>query len=151
MTQELLGDKDWREIVDRLGGSAGLEASARETGALVRARVIKTAVDLLRLILAYCLGERGLRATSAWATAAGIVDISNVALLYRLRCCGDWLGRLVGQALATGAPEAAQGRLIRIVDARTCRRRGSDRGARTGSGACTALSICQRSDLGSSS
>ena len=40
---------------------------------------IATAVDLLRLILAYCLGERGLRSTAAWATAMGLADISNVA------------------------------------------------------------------------
>ena len=41
-------------------------------------------MDLLRLILAYCLGERGLRSTAAWATAMGLADISNVALLQRL-------------------------------------------------------------------
>ena len=33
--------------------------------------------------------------TSAWATSVGLVDISNVALLYRLRQCGDWLAVLV--------------------------------------------------------
>jgi hypothetical protein len=39
-------------------GAAALERSARETGAFLQARVIKTAVDLLRLIFAYCLGSR---------------------------------------------------------------------------------------------
>ena len=117
MTHESLVNRDWKNIVARLGGATSLEASARETKAFLRARVIASAVDLLRMILAYCLGARGLRSTTAWASAVGLVDISNVALLYRLRQCGDWLALLVGQTLAFEAPKAAQGRLIRLVDA----------------------------------
>jgi hypothetical protein len=52
---------------------------------------------LLRLILAYCLGGRGLRSTAAWAAAIGLADLSNVALLQRLRRSGDWLALLVGK------------------------------------------------------
>ncbi|WP_456813621.1 hypothetical protein [Bradyrhizobium sp. USDA 4524] len=80
---------------------------------------------MLRLILAYCLGEKGLRLTAAWATSVGLVDISNVALLYRLRQCGDWLAILVEQALAAAAPKASRGRLIRIVDATTVPKAGT--------------------------
>ena len=65
----------------------------------MRARVIENAIDLLRMILAYCLGARGLRCTAAWANAVGLADISNVALLYRLRQCGDWLVLLIGRTL----------------------------------------------------
>jgi DDE family transposase len=126
MTHESLLNRDWPDIVDRLGGAAALEASARQTGAFRRARAIQTAVDLLRMILAYCLGKRGLRSTTAWATSIGLVDISNVALLYRLRQCGDWLALLVGQALAGAAPKAARGRLIRIIDATTVPKAGTD-------------------------
>jgi hypothetical protein len=118
-------NRDWHSIVDRLGGAAKVEASARETKAFLRARVIETAVDLLRMILACCLGERGLRSTTAWAASVGLVDISNVALLYRLRQCGDWLAQLVGRALACGAPKAAQGRVIRIIDATTVPKAGT--------------------------
>lgn len=117
MTRESLVSEDWTSIVARLGGREALDATARETKAFLRPREITNAVDLLRLILAYCLGERGLRSTAAWATAIGLVDISNVALLYRLRQCGDWLALLVGRALAAAAPTASRGRLIRIVDA----------------------------------
>ena len=46
-----------------------------------------------------------------------LVDISNVALLYRLRQCGDWLALLIGHMLAAAAPKASQGRMIRIIDA----------------------------------
>lgn len=124
MTHESLLNRDWRDIVDRLGGAASLEESARQTGAFRRARAIQTAVDLLRMILAYCLGKRGLRSTTAWATSIGLVDISNVALLYRLRQCGDWLALLVGRVLAGAAPKAARGRLIRIIDATTVPKAG---------------------------
>src|SRR5512134_658296 len=125
MTHESLLNRDWQDVIRWLGGAAAIEASARETKAFLRARAIDNAVDLLRVILAYCLGERGLRSTAAWAAAIGLVDISNVALLYRLRQCGDWLALLVGQALAAAAPEASRGRLIRIIDATTVPKAGT--------------------------
>lgn len=124
MTKKLLANKDWNSLVARLGGAARIEVSARETKAFLRARMINNAVDLLRLVLAYCLGEKGLRLTSAWASSIGLVDISNVALLYRLRQCGDWLSMLVGQALDQAAPQASHGRMIRIVDATTVPKAG---------------------------
>lgn len=126
MTDESLVNEDWGMVVSRLGGTETLGATARETRAFVRPREIANAVDLLRLILAYCLSERGLRLTAAWATSVGLADISNVALLYRLRQCGDWLALLVGQALAAAAPKASQGRLIRLVDATTVPKKGRE-------------------------
>jgi hypothetical protein len=117
MTHEALFDRDWESVVERLGGAEFLALSGRDTKAFRRARVVGSAVDLLRMILAYCLGESGLRSTAAWAASIGLVDISNVALLYRLRQCGDWLAVLVGRALASAAPKAGRGRLIRIIDA----------------------------------
>jgi hypothetical protein len=119
MRHESLVNEDWANVVARLGGAETLEVTARESKAFLRPREITNALDLLRLILAYCLGKGGLRSTAAWATSVGIVDISNVALLYRLRQCGDWLKILVGQALASAAPEASRGRMIRIIDATT--------------------------------
>jgi hypothetical protein len=110
---------DWQVVVDRLGGAAAIGASARQTKAFLRARGIANAVDLLRLVLAYCLGQRGLRSTAAWASAIGLADISNVAVLYRLRCCGDWLAGMVSRTLSSAMPEAASGRLIRLIDATT--------------------------------
>jgi len=90
-----------------------LEALARETNAFLRPREIRNAVDLLRIVLAYCLGDGGLRSTAAWASAAGLVDISNVALLHRLRQCGDWFVVLIGRLLAEAVPQASAGRVIR--------------------------------------
>jgi hypothetical protein len=125
MTPESLVSQDWHGVVARLGGAQALDTSARETRAFSRPRKINTAVDLLRLVLAYCLGERGLRSTAAWATAVGLVDVSNVALLYRLRQCGDWFAVLIGQVLAAATPVASRGRMIRIIDATTVPQAGS--------------------------
>ena len=124
MRHESLVNEDWTNVVARLGGVEALKVTARETKAFLRPREITNAVDLLRLILAYCLGERGLRSTAAWAVSVGLVDISNVALLYRLRQCGDWLAMLVGHVLAGAAPKASHGRLIRIIDATTVPKKG---------------------------
>jgi hypothetical protein len=126
MRHESLVNEDWTNVVARLGGAETLNVTARETKAFLRPREITNAVDLLRVILAYCLGERGLRSTAAWATSVGLVDISSVALLYRLRQCGDWLALLVGQVLAAAAPQASRGRMIRIVDATTVPKKGPD-------------------------
>lgn len=126
MRHESLVNEDWTNVVAQLGGAETLNVTARETKAFLRPREITNAVDLLRLILAYCLGERGLRSTAAWAVSVGLVDISSVALLYRLRQCGDWLALLVGQVLADAAPQASRGRMIRIIDATTVPKKGLD-------------------------
>jgi hypothetical protein len=125
MTHESLLNRDWQSIVDRLGGAEALAVSARDTKAFVRARVIATAVDLLRMILAYCLGERGLRSTAVWATSVGLADLSNVALLYRLRQCGNWLAFLIGDVLSSAVPKASRGRLIRLIDATSVAKAGA--------------------------
>jgi len=124
MSHESLVNEDWTRVVSRLGGASQLEVSARKTKAFVRRREIPDAVALLRLMLAYCLGERGLRSTAAWAASVGLADISSVALFYRLRQCGDWFAVLVENLLAAAAPKASRGRLIRIIDATTVPKAG---------------------------
>ena len=132
MKHASLLNQDWRHVVDRLGGAPAIEASARATKAFQRARGVLGAVVLLRLVLAYCLRQGGLRSTAAWASAMGLADISNVALLNRLRGCGDWLAALVGCLLAAAAPAASRGRLVRLIDATAVAKPGA--AARRGNG-----------------
>jgi hypothetical protein len=114
--------------VERLGGAGLLEREARATGAFRRPREVKSGVDLLRLVLAYCLGLMGLRLTAAWAEAIGLASLSNVALLGRLRNAVPWLesilARLLAQAAVGSGGGVAGGRLIRLVDATTVRKAG---------------------------
>lgn len=129
MTPDSLLNEDWSNIVDRLGGAEALSLSARASNAFRRGRVIRDAITLLRLVLAYCLGAQSLRGTAAWASASGLTDISNVALLYRLRQCGDWLNALIGQLLSSAAPKPSRGRFIRILDGSAVAQAGADASA----------------------
>jgi Transposase DDE domain len=126
MTHESLLNELWQATLTQLGGAAAIEASARETRAFLRGRAVKCATDLLRLILAYCLGGMGLRSTSVWAASAGLADLSNVALLKRLRNCGAWMEHLVGKLLVAGAAPAAGGRRIRLLDGTTVPKAGKE-------------------------
>ena len=135
MAHIALATSDWDGTVDRLGGASALEQEARATGAFARPREVKCGVDLLRLVLAYCLGVMGLRLTAAWAEGIGLASLSNVALLGRLRNVVPWLESIVTRLLT--APQAGSGtalpgaavakgrpRLIRLVDATTVRKAG---------------------------
>jgi len=126
MTHETLLNDLWQSTLARLGGAAAVEASAREKGAFARARGVASAADLLRLILGYCLGGMGLRSTSAWAASVGLAELSNVALLKRLRKCGPWMEHLAGILLSGGVQPAAQGRRIRLVDGTTVPKAGRE-------------------------
>ena len=108
MTQAELTGSDWSGTVERLGGAGLLEQEARATRAFRRPREVKCGVDLLRLILAYCLGVMGLRLTAAWAETIGLASLSNVALLGRLRNAVPWLESILARLLA---PAAASSRV----------------------------------------
>jgi hypothetical protein len=99
MTHESLLNDLWQSALARLGGNAAVESSARKKGAFARAGGVASAADLLGLILAYCLGGMELRSTSAWAASVGLADLSDVALLKRLRKCGPWMEHLAGLLL----------------------------------------------------
>jgi len=117
MKNEEVFEVDWSYILACL---PELEESAREFGALVRRRSVDSAETLLRLALAHAFCDHSLRETALWAETAGIVSVSDVALLKRFRRCGPWLGHLVLQKIAERSQWSCsyEGDLrIRIVDA----------------------------------
>ena len=141
MAHEIATQDTWTETVGRLGGAEWLEAEGRACGAFQRVRQITCAVDFLQIVLAYCLGAKGLRLTAAWAEAFGLASLSNVALLKRVRKALPWLEILVARQLTElsrgrsprpVAIAAAHGRVIRLVDGTTMAKK--DLAARTNGG-----------------
>ena len=69
----------------------GWEAKAKELGALLRAREIKTAKELLWIILLYMTEGKSFRGTSALIRLSGEAELSDVAVLKRIRNSASWL------------------------------------------------------------
>ncbi len=112
--------EDWRIVESML--PTGWQAKARELGALQRARGVADASALLRVMLIHLAQGCGLRETAVRASLAGLAQVSDVALLKRLRSCGPWF-EWMAQRLRE-APELTprpgsgflQGRRLRVVD-----------------------------------
>jgi hypothetical protein len=109
--------EDWREL-------------ARSTGALKRARQVRSADVLLRLAFLYAASGLSLQQAAARASAAGLTRISGVALMKRMRSAGPWLRVLAEQLFTQSACLPPLGaimgeRRLRIVDATHVRVAGS--------------------------
>lgn len=117
------GGEDW-DIVARLL-PAGWEDKARELGALRRFREFRDAATLLRVLFIHLADGCSLRETVVRAAQGGLVEVSDVALLKRLRASGEWL-RWMGEEVmgqwVMPAPARAlldQGLRVRVVDGST--------------------------------
>jgi hypothetical protein len=100
----------------------GWQELARSTGALRRARQVRSADVLLRLAFLYAASGLSLQQAAARATTSGLARISAVGLMKRMRTAGPWLQALAGGVFAEMArmpslEEVAAGRRLRIVDA----------------------------------
>jgi hypothetical protein len=102
-------DARWPDLIAAVSTVIDLDATARTSRALIRRRGIRSAAMLLRLALAYGPGGLSLRAAAAWAGASGLADLSDTAVMNRLRQAADWLGEIAGALLrrAAAAPAAA--------------------------------------------
>ena len=114
-------EAQWPDLVAAVSAAIDLEATARASGALVRRRAIRSAEMLLRLALAYGPGGLSLRAAAAWAGASGLADLSDTAIMKRLRRAAPWLGEVAGALLRRAAavpptPGPLPGRRLRIAD-----------------------------------
>jgi len=88
-------DSQWAVVLHWL--PPGWQDAAWTFGAITRLRAIQSAEALLRLILAYSWNDWSLRTTAAWARRIGLADVSDVAVLKRLRHAPAWLGYLLDQ------------------------------------------------------
>ena len=85
-------DEEWEVVSSFL--PEGWRELARETGALKGLRKDKSVDALLRTLLLHLACGHSLRETVVRARKANLADLSDVALLKRLRKSGDWLHAL---------------------------------------------------------
>lgn len=109
--------ENWREM-------------ARTLGALRRTREIKDADTLLRLILLHVAAGLSLRQTVVRAKSANLAELTDVALLKRLRASEPWLRAMTEQMLKKSRycqelnPQWGN-RRIRVIDATTVQEPGA--------------------------
>jgi hypothetical protein len=99
----------------------GWEEKARELGALRRAREIKTAEDLLRLIFLYLTGGKSFAGTSAIVRMSGDFKLNKTAVYKRIRGSGEWLKWLCQNiyrrsGLLAEKPEWLKGKNVCLLD-----------------------------------
>jgi hypothetical protein len=112
-----------------LGGEAKVNELAYRTGAFVRRREVQSPADLLQMLMIWAVAERSLRETVALASEAGLAELSDVALLKRLKRAGPWIGGLLGEMLTQRRGSLPEGTRIRVIDATAIARvghRGTD-------------------------
>ncbi len=117
-------DEDWNVLVSFF--PENWQDLASNTGALKGLRQDKSADNLLRTLLIHIACGYSLRETVVRAKEAGIAELSDVALLKRLRKCKNWLYALCvslfnerGLLLGNGA-----GLQFRLIDATTVKEPG---------------------------
>jgi hypothetical protein len=93
-------------------------ALAQSTGALKGLRQDKSAEDCLRVLLLHLGCGYSLRETVVRAEQAGLAELSDVALLKRLRKSKEWLCRLCGELFAEcGIKTRSAAPALRLIDA----------------------------------
>ena len=80
--------QDWDVVMAML--PAQWQAKAVELGAVRRLRGFDSVETLLRVLLIHLADGCSLRETVVRARAGDLADVSDVALLKRLRSCGPW-------------------------------------------------------------
>lgn len=104
-----------------------LEASASYSRALCRKRVIRSAQDLLKLVMVYALTDYSLRMVGLWATVMEWGSLCKSGVRKRLCHCQNWIGMLIVVVLMRGKlslPDHA-GMRLRLFDASTVSQPGS--------------------------
>ena len=120
--------EDWQFLLTFL--PPGWQEKARELGAVQRYRRFDNPEALLRTLLIHLATGCSLRETAARAKQGHITQVSDVALLKRLKAAGDWLRWMaagVMQTWVTKQPEAVWGEklCLRIIDGSTIQEPGS--------------------------
>ncbi len=111
--------QDWDVVIGML--PAQWQAKAIELGAVRRLRGFDSVGSLLRVLLIHLADGCSLRETAVRARAGGLTQVSDVALLKRLRGCAAWFQWMASEmaadmALPLAADALLPGRRVRLVD-----------------------------------
>ena len=110
----------------------GWEEKARETGAITRSRKIKTAGDLLAMILLYLTSGESYSKTAAMTQASeGGLRLTKNAVFERFMKCGEWLAWINSHIcrhaqLLAQKPQWLEGKRVCLIDATEVSKPGSN-------------------------
>lgn len=118
-----IAEENWRILLELF--PKGWEEQATTSGAVARLRGFSCKEDLMRTLLLHVARGYSLRETVVRAKGAGLAQVSDVALLKRLRKSQNWLRALCLSLLQENGIAVAQAkRRLRIVDATMVREPG---------------------------
>jgi hypothetical protein len=113
-------DEDFQYLLRLL--PQGWQEKARSLGALRRCRGVSDAESLLRVLLIHLAEGCSLRETSVRVRRGNIAQLSDVAIMDRLRLSGEWfrwMNTQLMKSLVRRAPQSVYGRhgQVKLVDA----------------------------------
>ncbi len=117
--EEFSGLKEDWDVIEKILPK-GWEEAARQTSALRRTRGFEGPGALLRVLLIHLSDGCSLRETAVRAAAGDIAHVSDVALLNRLRGCGEWFRWMtaeMSQKMSDLNEQVLPGKRVRLVDA----------------------------------
>lgn len=129
------GDVDVSDVIDENWETLktifprNWQAIGRECGSIKRLREFKTPEILMRILLLHLAKGYSLRETAAISKEAGLASVSDVAILKRLRSCGEWFRELALALLKINEIELSPPRFeprynVRLVDGTVVREPG---------------------------
>lgn len=110
-------EEDWRVVTEML--PRDWQSKALELGAVRRLRGFSSVEALLRVLLIHLADGCSLRETAARARAGGLADVSDVALLKRLRGCGpwfQWMAQMMSANMSMAPSDFLGERPVRLID-----------------------------------
>lgn len=121
-----LSSAAWNDLADWF--PRDLETLAASSGGFQRRREIKTPLDFLRVALVYGVLDLSLRSVAAWCAEHRVGELSDVAILGRLRRGWPFLAEVFRSMLSrqvVARPVSILARRVRLVDATTLSAPGS--------------------------
>lgn len=126
--ENLLREYDWEILTRYL--PEGWEGKGKELGVIIRKREFQNMSDVLRVILMHLTDNSSLKETALRASLGDIVDVSQVAILKKLKKSSEWLSWMVKQMVSQSGidiepPENFAGYNVRAIDASVVTEPGS--------------------------